>query len=267
MGYEINREQEKFLNALLIAGVIIGLFLVVFIASLVKQWRRSRKLAKEKMDAEITVLEKTQQKIAADLHDDLGPLLGSARMQLSMLKLHGRDAETVTLVTMCLDRAIASVKTLSRELVPVSLAKQGIVEALRDFISLYAKENTMQVHFHEPSVPLNMRKEQEIHLYRLVTEIVNNAVMHAQPSAIILSMSLQPAMLNVSVRDDGNGFVYEKVVESSSGLGLKNIFERAEILKAKVYLDTFPGKGTKYTIEIPISDEQATDIRYHRGRS
>jgi signal transduction histidine kinase len=90
-----------------------------------------------------------------------------------------------------------------------------------------------------------------IHLYRMVQEIVNNAIKHSGASLLKIELFPKQDKLIIIIADNGKGFDSETIKKESTGFGLKNILSRVDILKGDLYLAAQPGKGTTYTIEIP----------------
>ena len=91
----------------------------------------------------------------------------------------------------------------------------------------------------------------------MVQEIITNAIKHSAANAMHIDIKSENEMLMINVSDDGKGFDTKKMLIESSGLGLKNILGRAYALKGKVFLESAPGKGTVYKIEIPIICNEA----------
>jgi len=85
-----------------------------------------------------------------------------------------------------------------------------------------------------------------------VTEVIHNALKHSQASALDLFIKNENNSLVVEIADNGSGFEYHSISKTGSGLGLKNIVSRVELLKGDLYIETKPGEGTRYRITIPL---------------
>jgi signal transduction histidine kinase len=100
---------------------------------------------------------------------------------------------------------------------------------------------------------ITVPKEKEIHIFRMVQEIVHNTIKHAQAKNLQIGFSEEAGHLLCLTKDDGRGFDKEKVLASSLGLGLRSLESRCEILNGVLTLDSAPGSGTNYFIKIPVN--------------
>jgi two-component system NarL family sensor kinase len=100
---------------------------------------------------------------------------------------------------------------------------------------------------HEERLPEN----KEIMLYRIVQELTNNTLKHAEAKNITLDISIVPNSLEMVYADDGKGFDYNSKIENDS-LGLKSIQSRVNFLNGFLSVDSKPGQGVRYTFEIPV---------------
>jgi NarL family two-component system sensor histidine kinase LiaS len=121
--------------------------------------------------------------------------------------------------------------------------------AVQEFIHELDGKIPMHMEFKYDNVPIP--EKAEIHLYRMIQEIVNNAIKHSKATSLIINLYSQNNKLIIKINDDGKGFNTETMKKESTGFGLKNILSRVDILKGDLYLASQPGKGTTYTIEIP----------------
>jgi signal transduction histidine kinase len=95
-------------------------------------------------------------------------------------------------------------------------------------------------------------KEKEIHIFRMIQEIVLNTIKHADAHNLQIGFSEEEGHLLCLTKDDGRGFDKEKVLAGSSGMGLRSLESRCEILNGVLTLDSMPGAGTNYFIRIPV---------------
>ena len=95
-------------------------------------------------------------------------------------------------------------------------------------------------------------KEKEIHIFRMIQEIVLNTIKHADAHNLQIGFSEEEGYLLCLTKDDGKGFDREKVLAGSTGLGLRSLQSRCEILDGILTLDSMPGAGTNYFIRIPM---------------
>jgi signal transduction histidine kinase len=97
-----------------------------------------------------------------------------------------------------------------------------------------------------------LQEEKQVHLFRIIQELVHNAIKHSGASHMAMRMEFKESTLVLTVEDNGKGFNSNQVFKQSTGLGLRNISSRVELLGGQIFLDSVPEKGTKYIIDIPV---------------
>jgi signal transduction histidine kinase len=245
--------EDKILNITILFSVIIGGIIVYFFVSIIRYHRRYMRLQREKIFAEITIRENERKRISGDLHDSLGPLLSAVKLNISSVDVHlPEDREVLEKTARYLDEIIGSMRRISHDLLPATLERKGLIEAVREFINQVNGKQTINIQLYvvkEIQVP----KEKEIHIFRMIQEIVHNTLKHAQARNLQIGFSEEGGHLLFLAKDDGKGFDKEKALAGSQGLGLRSLESRCEILNGILTLDSKPGAGTNYFIKIPVS--------------
>jgi signal transduction histidine kinase len=245
--------ENRILYITLLLSLIITIIIVYFFASIIRYHRRYMKLQREKIFAEITIRENERKRIAADLHDSLGPLLSAVKLNISNVDIeHPGDKALLEKTAGHLDEIIGSMRRISHDLLPNTLERRGLLEAIREFIGQVNGRQILNIQLYivkEIQVP----KEKEIHIFRMIQEIVHNTLKHAQAGNLQIGFSEEGGHLLCLTKDDGKGFDKEKVLAASQGLGLRSLESRCEILNGILSLDSVPGGGTNYFIKIPVS--------------
>jgi signal transduction histidine kinase len=247
----MDTNETKIYTAILISAAILGILLVFFIITIIRHQRINLILQKEKIQAEINTLENERKRIASDLHDDLGPLLSAVKLQINNVDLENReDQELIEKASGHIDNILSRIREIANNLMPQTLIRKGVIAAIKEFIDNLHSADPFKINFicREPIV---LENENGIHLYRIVQEIVHNSMKHSRATELTIEIRKSYNKLLILLADDGIGFDYKNVVKSSLGLGLKNLLSRVETMKGNLYIDTSPGKGTHYTIEIP----------------
>ncbi len=244
--------ETKILNITLLVSLIIAIIIIYFFVSIIRYHRRYMKLQREKIFAEITIRENERKRIANDLHDSLGPLLSAVKLNISSVEIQQPEDRIVLDKTAgYLDEIIGSMRRISHDLLPSTLERKGLLEAIREFINQVNTRQTVNIQLYivkEISVP----KEKEIHLFRMIQEIVHNTIKHAQARNLQIGFSEEDGHVLCLTKDDGQGFDKEKAMAGSQGLGLRSLESRCEILNGIMTLDSMPGAGTNYFIKIPV---------------
>jgi signal transduction histidine kinase len=135
-------------------------------------------------------------------------------------------------------------------MMPSVLQQQGLDKALRELIDMmtYSKNITVTYRCDISS----FAEGKDIHIYRIVQEILNNILKHAQATTVDFSLLGNQEKAVLHIRDNGIGFNKYRATKNPVGLGLHNITARADLLRAKVFLTTAQQKGVDYLIEIPM---------------
>ncbi len=244
--------EKEYYNSLLVVAGIVGITLLYFIITAIRYHRRSLRLHKEKIRAEIDTLENERKLIAADLHDELGPLLSSVKLQINNLET--TDPGDLTLINKSsgyIDSIITKLREISNDLMPNTLLRKGLKNAIIEFIDHIQDDYKLPVKF-ICEQELQLDQDKEINLYRIVQEITHNTVKHAKAGMLIIKITIQDKRLFLMTADNGVGFDYFSKIREHSGLGLRNLQSRTEIMGGEFSCVSSPERGTAYTIEIPL---------------
>ncbi len=244
--------EAKVLNITLYVSLIIAVIIIYFFVSIIRYHRRYMKLQREKICAEIIIRENERKRIAGDLHDSLGPLLSAVKLNISSVDIEdAADRLVLEKTGGYLDEIIGSLRRISHDLLPSTLERRGLLEAIREFINQVKNKQSVNIQLYvvkEITVP----KEKEIHIFRMIQEIVHNTIKHAEARNLQIGFSEEGGHLLCLTKDDGRGFDKEKILSGSSGMGLRSLESRCEILNGILTLDSMPGGGTNYFIKIPV---------------
>jgi signal transduction histidine kinase len=245
--------ENKILYITLLVSLIIAIIIIYFFVSIIRYHRRYMKLQREKIFAEITIRENERKRIANDLHDSLGPLLSAVKLNISSVDIE-LPADRVILEKTAgyLDEIIGSMRRISHDLLPSTLERKGLLEAVREFISQVNNKQSVNIQLYIVK-EINVPREKEIHIFRMLQEIVHNTIKHAQARNLQIGFSEENGHLLCLTKDDGKGFDKEKTLTAAQGLGLRSLESRCEILNGILTLDSAPGAGTNYFIKIPVS--------------
>lgn len=191
-------------------------------------------------------------RLARDLHDGLGGLLSGVKMALSGVKgnmvVSQKAAKDMDHVLDLLDSSIRELRRVAHNMMPAALVKYGLREALQDFCSqLDSRELSVVSQFFGDNKRLD--KSLEITIYRIVQELVNNAIKHGCAKKVIVQLVKDSDRVHLTVQDDGQGF---DLSQCSKGVGLENIKARAEALNGRFDIYSERGKGTEGVVEFFI---------------
>lgn len=233
---------------IILAGSIF-FFFVTYQKRLLKKELEINKIKAEQQEEILknTILaqEKERRRIAGDLHDEVGALLSVVKLNVSRFekKSENRDAMNLAGETKTyLEDAIAQVRRISRDLMPPSLEKLGLEFAVEELIGRIDRSGDIKTTYYKTGEYFRFDNKKELALFRIVQELLNNAIKHSEATEITVKSRFCENSLAVSVSDNGKGFNIENV--TSGGLGLKNLESRANMLNAKMKINSRPGRGT-----------------------
>lgn len=204
----------------------------------------------------IAAEERERKRIAADLHDGVGQLFSTVRLNLGSLldrvSFTKPDDEILAEKTVAMvDESCREVRTIAHQMMPNVLLKTGLASAVKDFISKIDAEK-LKVTLETSGLNERLDSNTEIVLYRVIQECVNNVIKHAGASRLDIQLDRDATEISVTVEDNGKGFdTTDK--EKFEGIGLKNILTRLAYLKGTADFSSSPGKGTLVAIYVPLS--------------
>lgn len=265
-----NSEQIKW--TLLIASV--AMLLMAFFVIMFVMYYQKKKLEEEKklndieknynrllLDTALNSEETERRRIAQDLHDDIGTMLSLTKLSLNQLsKIVGDSGEkedhimkkTQSLV----EETILHVRRITRDLVPTTLERFGLAEAIDEFIHKLEEGSNLVITFkfnaEEQELPRQGAKI-ELTLYRIMQELVNNAIKHAFCSQIEIILDVNDKFIGLRVTDNGIGFDSEAIKENKlAGLGLLGIESRLAIVNGTVQYSKGTNGGSTAFAQIPV---------------
>lgn len=233
---------------LLLAGSLFFFFLTYQKRLLKKQLE----LNKVKQDQQEEILrntisaqEKERKRIAQDLHDEVGAMLSVVKLNVGRIEKKSEEQTTKNLATETktyLDDVITQVRRISRALLPPSLEKLGLFYALEELVNWVNKSDQINIVCWKGGEQVRLDIQKELALFRITQELLNNAIKHSAADQIAIKVRFGAKLMAISVSDNGNGFdIHEKM---ATGLGLKNLESRTQIIGGQFKLKSAKGRGT-----------------------
>lgn len=257
----IQRDRFLFTLMILIAVIIIGVTLVLYYRSKKQLAEKEKEIAEkekeiEAIDARNEEKDKQRQRIAGELHDNLGSLIVAIQQCFENLKVSKdrfqQEEETLLSKTKeLLDEAYQKVRNMAHTEESASRNAGYWVDVIKDFAAIMneSKQLSVEVQSHGTANIIDIAIEND--LRRMTTELITNAIKHSQASEVSVDITAAENSLTIIVEDDGIGFDTTQL-EKEKGLGLYSIEKKAEELKGKLTIDSVIGKGTTFIIEIPL---------------
>ncbi|MBL7762423.1 MAG: tetratricopeptide repeat protein, partial [Chitinophagaceae bacterium] len=257
--------QRNTLNYLLI-GSLIALLIISMLGYRNYQSRQKLQQAKideleteKKLTATEAILKGEEQertRLAKDLHDGLGGMLSGIKHSLNYMKgnliMTPDNAQAFERSIDMLDSSIKEMRRVAHNMMPEILVRYGLDSALNEFCNEITRSGVTNITYQ--SIGMKDKKMDQttaVAIYRIVQELVNNAIKHAAAKNILVQAhaSSQEKIIAITVEDDGKGFD-KSILKEVRGMGWSNIQNRVDFLKGRIDVNSEKDKGTSVLIEI-----------------
>lgn len=242
--------------------LIAPLFLILYVIS---YNRKKRSHAEEKeglrqsfenelLKTQMEVQEQTLQNVASELHDNIGQLLSLTTITLTSINISNtaKALEKIERAEQLTSRCIKELRQLTRLLYGKELISKGLKTAIGFELEWLNKTEIYQIDFKNDNYEADPRQtENDIILFRLFQEIINNVIKHAKATTISVDLEQSEDGTQLIIADNGQGFIIDEKMKETNGMGLHTIQRRAAILGGKATYTSVPGKGTEVIIRIP----------------
>lgn len=216
-------------------------------------------LEKDKQLSTISAMLKGQEeergRIAKDLHDGVGSLLSGTKLAFINIRervpFEREDAVRFDKSLSMLDNTILDIRKVAQNLMPEALARFGLYDAVQDFCDYIRNSTGVAVIYQVFGNKRKLNSTADIYIYRIIQELVNNAIKHSEASEIVIQLVLNDGKIAVTVEDNGKGFNKEKAF-NCKGAGFANIEYRVKQLNGISDIISTPGNGTSASIELMI---------------
>ncbi len=188
-------------------------------------------------------------RIARDLHDSIGQKLSVMKMLLP----RGDGNKDLEKISSYLDETATEVRAISHNLIP-EILNFGLMKALDDMVDKINETESIKVDYSSDMNlnELKLSRQTELSVFRIVQEILNNIIKHAQTPVIHMNIKLETGFVHIVIADKGKGFDLNRI-EQSEGIGWKNIFARIQLLNGKIDIHSEKNKGSKFMINVPVA--------------
>ena len=241
-------------------GIVV--FVIFHQRKVIRYQLQMKQLEDEKqqilLQASIRFQEEERQRIAADLHDDAGPLLATARLYLNENLIHQEPAiqlQSIYNAKQIIDDAIQLIRNISHSLMPPTLKNFGLESAMTDLFQKINGSGSLNATARFHDYRQRMKLEQELLVFRIIQELVTNIIKHSSSGFIHLTQNTNGNNIYFRIHHDGHGIIqseFEKLNHNSGGLGLKNIQSRVKVLKGRILFEIDTSHTYyKVTLEVP----------------
>lgn len=245
----------------------IMLFLTAFFILFFVTWNRKSlkyqkylhdlktKSQRDLLRATIAGQEKERKRIAENLHDDMGPLLSSLKLQAKSL---AKDPSNYEEFQSTVNTAIQNIKSVSKKLSPLVFEELGLNKAVRHTVDQMTQITGIDTRFQwDAGLENTLAEPHQLGCFRIIQEAMNNVVKHAQATSMsVISEIRESGETIIKIEDDGIGIQPNK--SANIGLGLSNMEARAESMNAKLHISS-TNSGTCIVLTIPKNTKDGQD--------
>lgn len=236
------------------AGLTILVIMVTFfLISVSRQQRRWFKKVKEQVVRDMSLIEEERKRISIDLHDDLGSTLASVRMDLENVLVDMPENIRIIKTIGHVENTRQRIKEIAHNLMPGILLSWGLCAAIHDLVEEAKSAKKVKIHFNNDCDDKAFQPAKSIMVFRIIQEILSNALKHSGASQIVISCSTRNQYFTLEIMDNGKGFNLETNNLTGKHLGLQNIRTRLELLNATCTVQSSSQEGTRYNIQLPLN--------------
>lgn len=219
--------------------------------------KQAEKVLREMPRRIVQAQEDERKRVSRELHDGVNQILSATKFGIHSLErqlanydksLRERTNEAKQLI----EKAIAEVRMISRNLHPSELDDIGLMAAIRTLVGDFCARTRIQVNFFEPPRwEKNLLPEVRLTIYRIVQEALSNIEKHAQATRVEAILQRDRNGFVMVIRDNGKGFS-ARTVKRKNGLGLDNMRERASFVGGTLDVKSVPGQGTELMLQLSM---------------
>ena len=214
---------------------------------------------KELLKSSVEVMESERQRIAKDLHDEIGASLTALKIYTGQInqnlqnieKIKGINAQSRSLI----EQTIYNIRTITQDLMPAALHHFGLIIALQETCDILNAHPDTQINFIHQLPKQRLSNTLELALYRIVRELLNNTYRYAEASEVLIKIQYlaQDQKIMVHYQDDGKGFDFQGFGKTNGriGLGLKSIETRIQSVSGHIQLQSAVNQGIRVEISAP----------------
>ena len=203
------------------------------------------------------VREEDRKLVARELHDQIGQILTSIKMDMTWMARHLPKSEDKVLARIAesiesINNGVKTVRTICSGLRPGVLDDLGLAAAIEWQASEFASRNGIQCQVIVPPVDLHLDGDRATAAFRIFQECMTNVIRHAKAKLVRVDLCQEEEYIRLVVEDDGVGFCESDLSNSLGSLGLLGMKERAQFCGGDMQISSSPGNGTTVTVRLPV---------------
>jgi two-component system, NarL family, sensor kinase len=254
-------KQEAYYNIILFTLFAFILISIILIAAILYYNRRRKSQQEQKqlklefaqtiLQTQIEIQEQTLKNISQEIHDNIGQVLVMAKLNLNTVLVDEVNSAKIASTKDLVAKAIQDLRHLSRSLLGEKITEIGLIVAIENELKVLEISGQFKTTLHIEGDVFHLDAQREIILFRIVQEAVNNAIKHANASQISIDLKYSASSFVLLIEDNGKGFEMSQLKSIETGIGLKNMRSRTELVGGKFTIESAPDQGTSVQIHIP----------------
>jgi signal transduction histidine kinase len=213
---------------------------------------------KQILESRLEIQEQTMKSISQEVHDNVGQVLSVAKLNLNMINANGPAPviqEKLNDISELMRKAIQDLRDLSKSLHSDVIAEKGLLKAIENELEILKKTGAYTIALSIEGNYYHLPEQKELILFRMFQEAINNIIKHAKASVMDVLIAFHPQQLILRILDNGQGFDLA-AIDTSKGLGLRNIINRSQLIGAFYFINSHPGTGTEIKITLPVTSTE-----------
>jgi signal transduction histidine kinase len=242
-------EREVIMVATITLVILVAMIIILFVTFqskknkyILDQLEAEKKMEEEIAKSKMEIQEQSLRNIGWELHDNIGQILSTAKMQLGILR--PRIAEehqgSIGEITNLIGDSLQEIRLLSKTLNPEVIRNLGLVKSIEFELERFNKLKFLNAKLTVTGEEAVIDHKDEIILFRILQEFFSNAIKHSKASSLTVLLEYLNEKLLITAQDDGVGFDVEK---SMTGSGLINMKSRALMIGATYSIQSSPNNG------------------------
>ena len=260
-------DQYREVIIVIISGIIIFLVLTGIVIFILLYYQKKKfqhhkeitemekQYTEELLRTRLEIQEETFKTISQEIHDNIGQALSFVKLNITTIneKIPDDVKEKLTESKNLLSKSIQDLRDIARSLNPDFLTEIGLTGAIEQQLQLLEKTGQYKTSIIVNGDVYKNDQQRELVTFRIVQELLNNIVKHAEATAVSIKMNYLQDKLIITVDDNGKGFDVSSMqsAQSNQGLGLRNMMNRMSLINGSIKIDSKPNEGTNAVIELP----------------
>jgi signal transduction histidine kinase len=225
------------------------------IVSMIRDITLRKETEKELLYTVIKTEEKERQRFAQDLHDELGPFLSGLKLYLNEIQENIDHSEKrqvlMGYLSQMIDESVDKVRALASSLTPQNMIDIGLTASVSKTIAKLNLTGRINIALETEGKESGLAHAFIITLYRVILELINNTIKHAQSKHILIRLVYGRKNVQLFYADDGKGFDFDEQLKLGKGIGLRSILNRIELYEGKFTIKSIKNKGFELSVDFP----------------